>query len=395
MPLAATIGSTRKFATAAARVVPDYEPHRHIVQPYKAGFTLLHGGKIIGENEMGKDTVQATSKGLITTRKTDQLKVRNQDFGVVPYQSVAASTVAVTPGTPFTLALTDASGVKVYDILKNTNTGETYYISAKSGNNLTANVQAGSGASVTALDKFIKTGSAHPDFWTYGTGISMEPEEYFNYIQCLVDEVGMGRLAQEQGLYPDGNGNAEDRMTVLEHHTVQRELVKVDGVKASNTQGGETVQTADGIRSMAEIAVDVGGSMSYETFRKDVELRLAKPGMTRWMGGNLIKSNASLWNHAKVDTKMDDGIYGCDIDELQGIYRHKIHYTEPMDMYPGEAVFFKPELIINSVLGNLDVLFQENVHASNTAGKVDAYITAECLNRSDEDALTRLTGWLG
>lgn len=396
MPLAASIGATRKYGIAASRVKPDYEPHRHIIEPYKAGFTLLYGGQIIGKNAMKKDTVMASSKALIETRKTDQLKTRNQDFGVLPYQFEAADTEAsVTPGTTFTQGFLNTDGIKAGDILKSLTTGETYYVSAKSGLNCTLNVQAGSGQAITAGDRFVKTGSAMHDFWTYGTGITMEPEEYFNYIQTHVNEVGIGRLAMEQGVYPDGNGNAEDRMVVLQHHLVGREMAALDGVKASTTQGGETVQTSDGLRSLAEIVIDAGGSVSYDTFRKDLELRFSKPGGDRWMVGSLVKANTAAWLEAKVVTNQKEEIYGVDIDTVQGIYKHKLHFTEPMENYPGEVVSFKPENIVRNVLGDLDSLFIEDVHASNTAGKVDAYVTAEDLNRTDEEALTRLTGWVG
>jgi hypothetical protein len=393
MALLTTIGATRKFATAANRVKLDYEPHRHIVQPYKAAFCLLLGGAILGQNAMGKDVVKATSKALIQSAMSNSMRVRNQDFGTIPYKVVsAAQKTGIVAGTPFTHAMASASGAKVNDLWKNTVTGVVYYTSAVNGATLTLNIQAGGTDNIEVGDPFVKVGSAHPDFWTFGTGISMEPEEYYNLMQTHCNEVGIGLLASQQDVYPKGSGNEEDRMVILEHHTVGRELAFIDGVRASTTQGGEIVQSADGLRSMAEIVVDCGGSLSYESFRKDIETRVAKPGPTRWMTGTLVKAIVSLWNDAKVQTSQKEGIYGSDVEEIQGLFRHKIHVTEPMEMYPGEALLFKDENLKRRFYGKLDTIWLEKVHASNTAGEVDAYVTSECLQRTDEDSVTRLTG---
>jgi hypothetical protein len=83
------------------------------------------------------------------------------------------------------------------------------------------------------------------------------------------------------------------------------------------------------------------------------------------------------------------------VETIQGLYRHKLHTTEVMENYPGEAVLFRKELIKRYYLGVLDTLFLEQVQASNTAGEVDSYVTSECYIRTDEDALTRLIGWHG
>lgn len=393
MALLTSIGATRKFATAAARVKLDYEEHRHIVLPYKAAFTLLLGGKIIGKNKMGADTVVATSSALISSKKSDSMKVRNQDFGVLPYQfTSAAAKSGIVAGTTFTHAFSAASGAKPHDLFKNTQTGVVYYVSVVSGATLTLNIQAGGTDDIAVGDKFLKVGSAHPDFWTFGTGISMEPEEYYNFMQTHCNEVGEGLLSSQQAVYPRGTGTEEDRMVMLEHHTIGRELAFIDGVRASTTQGGETVQSADGLRSMAEIIVDCGGALMYENFRKDIETRVAKPGQTRWMTGTLVKGIVDLWNDAKVQTTQDEGIYGSDVSEIKGLYRHKIHVTEIMENYPGEALLFKDENLVRRFLGDLDAIWLEKVHASNTAGEVDAYVTSECLQRTDEDSVTRMVG---
>lgn len=395
MALISSIGSTRKYMTAAARVKLDYEPHRHIVSPYKGALVTLLGGQIMGKNAMGKDTVLETSKALIKTLPTDAMKVRNQDFGVLPYQFTSnAAKSGIVAGTPFTHAFVSAQGSKIHDLMKNTQTGVVYYVSAVSGSTLTLNIQAGGTDDIAATDKFIKVGSAHPDFWTFGTGFSVEPEEYFNYIQTHCNEVGEGLLSSQQAIYPKATGSEEDRLVMLEHHAVSRELAFVDGVKAQTTQGGETVQSSDGLRSMAEIIVDCGGAITYETFRKDIETRVSKPGRDRWMTGTLVKSIVDLWNEAKVDTVQDQEVYGSDISEIKGLYRHAIHMSEVMENYPGEALIFKDENLVRRVLGNLDAIWLEKVHASNTAGVVDAYVTAECLQRTDEDSVTRLTGML-
>lgn len=393
MPLLTSIGATRKFATSAARVKLDYEPHRHIVQPYKAAFTLLLGGKIIGKNKMGADTVMASSPALIQSRRSNSLKVRNQDIGTLPYQfTSAAANAAIVAGTPFTHTFGSLSGVKAGDLLKSTVTSVVYYVSAMNGAVATMNVQAGGTDAISIGDKFVKTGNAMQDFWTFGTGISMEPEEYYNLMQTHCNEVGIGLIALQQDIYPNGNGNEEDRMVVLEHHTVGREMAFIDGVKASTTQGGEIVQSCDGLRSLAEIVVDCGGSLSYENFRKDIETRVAKPGRTRWMTGTLVKGILDLWNDAKAVTAQDEGVYGSDVSEIQGLYRHAIHVTEPMENYPGEALLFKDENLVRRFLGDLDTLFLEKVQASNTAGEVNAYVTSECLQRTDEDSVTRMVG---
>ncbi len=147
---------------------------------------------------------------------------------------------------------------------------------------------------------------------------------------------------------------------------------------------------------MAEIVVDVGGSLAYEGFRKDVETRVTKPGPdTTWMTGTLVKANAAMWNLEKAETKMEDDIYGTNIETVQGLYRHKLLTTEPMENYPGESVCFKKENIKRYYLGVLDTLHLEQVQASNTAGEVDSYVTSECYIRTDEDALTRVIGWHG
>jgi hypothetical protein len=395
MALLTSIGATRKFATAAARVKLEYEPHRHIVTPYKAPFTTFLGGKIIGKNAMGKDTVLAESKPLITSRKVNSLKVRNQDFGVLPYQFQSnAAKSGIVAGTTFTHLFSGTNGIKAGDLLKSTVTGVVYYVSVVSGTTLTLNIQAGGADDIALGDKFIKISNAMADFWTFGTGISMEPEEYYNLIQTQCNEVGIGLIALQQDIYPKGTGNEEDRMVILEHHTVGRELVFLDGVKASTTQGGETVQSADGLRSLAEIVIDCGGALNYENFRKDIETRVAKPGETRWLTGTLVKSIVSLWNDARITTSQDESVYGSDVETIQGLYRHKIHVSEIMDNYPGEALLFKPENIERVYLGDLDTLFLEKVHASNIAGEVDAYVTAEALIRTDEDAVTRMVGAL-
>lgn len=396
MALVSTIGTVRKFLTAALRVKLEYEPHRHIVSPYRAPFTLFSGGKLIGENEMGKDTVLKEVKPLISSRQVNELKIRNQDFGVLPYQFTAGAGSAVIPGTPFTLVFNNTDGVKVNDILKSIITGETYFVSVKAGTTLTLNVQAGAGAAITAGDRFIKTANANPDFWTFGTGVSIEPEEYYNLIQVMSHEVGIGLIAMQQEIHPKGDGREEDRMTTLEHQTVSREVVAIDGVRAATTQGSDTVYTSDGLRSMAEVVVDVGGSLGYEGFRKDVETRVAKPGPeTRWMTNTGVKANLAMWNMEKVRTTQDENAFGTNIDRVQGLYEHAVHETEPMENYPGEAVLFKKENISRCYLGALDSLFLKGVHASNTAGEVDAYVVGEAYQRTDEDALTRLVNWNG
>ncbi len=110
------------------------------------------------------------------------------------------------------------------------------------------------------------------------------------------------------------------------------------------------------------------------------------------MTGTLVKSVVDLWNDAKVVTSQDEGVYGSDVSEIQGLYRHSIHVTEPMENYPGEALLFKDENLVRRFLGDLDTIFLEKVHASNTAGEVNAYVTSECLQRTDEDSVTRLVG---
>src|SRR4051812_21629227 len=120
MALLTSIGATRKFATAASRVKLDYESHRHIVMPYKAAFTLLLGGKIMGKNAMKQDTVLVSSQALIKSTKTNSLKIRNQDFGTFPYQFLSnAAKSGIVAGTPFTHAFLSAAGVKAGDLLKN------------------------------------------------------------------------------------------------------------------------------------------------------------------------------------------------------------------------------------------------------------------------------------
>lgn len=396
MALASTISTVRKYLTAASRVKLEYEPHRHMIEPYKAPMTLFNGGEIIGENAMGKDVVLKKVKPLIKSRQVDELKVRNQDFGVFPHQFTCAAGSAVTAGTPFTLAFNSVGGITVGDILKSLETGETYYVSVIAGVTLTLNVQAGPGTAITANDRFIKTGNARPDFWTFGTGSSIEPEEYYNLCQTMSWEVGIGLIAMQQQVHPKGTGYEEDRMAALQHATVGRELVAVDGVRASTTQGGETVYTADGLRSLAEIVVDVGGSLSYEAFRKDVETRVAKPGpVTRWMTNTGVRANVAMWNLEKMQTEPEADTFGTNVETIQGIYKHRLHETEPMESYPGEAVLFKAEYLERCYLGALDMLFLEDVHASNTAGEVDSYVVSEAYLRTDEDALTRITGLLG
>lgn len=397
MALVSTIGDVRKFLTAASRVKPHYEPHRNIVTPYRAPFTYFTGGKLIGQNAMGKDTVLKDVKGAIVSEKTTALKNRNQDFGVFPYQFTSnAAKAGIVAGTPFTHVFANTDAVNPGDLFKNTVTGVVYYVTAKAGTTLTLNIQAGGTDDIGAGDKFLKTGNGRPDFWTFGTGNSIEPEEYYNYCQTMSHEVGIGLIAMQQEVFPKDSGKEEDRIVTLEHHTVQREMVAIDGVKAATTQGTDTVYSADGIRSMAEIVVDVGGALGYEGFRKDVEIRVAKPGPdTTWMSGTLLKANAAMWNLQKVETKMDDDTFGTNVETIQGLYRHQIYTSEPMDNYPGEAVLFKKENLKRYYLGVLDTLYLEQVQASNTAGEVDSYVTSECYIRTDEDALTRVVGWHG
>jgi hypothetical protein len=397
MALVSTIGDVRKFLTAASRVKPHYEPHRNIVSPYKAPFTTFVGGKLIGQNAMGKDTVLKEVKGMITSERTDSLKNRNQDFGVFPYQfTSAAAKAGIVDGTPFTHLFQATDAVNAGDVFKNTATGVMYFVSVKAGTTLTMNIQAGGTDDIAVGDKFIKIANARADFWTFGQGNSVEPEEYYNLCQTMSHEVGIGLIAMQQEVFPKGSGKDEDRILTLEHHTIGREMVAIEGVRASKTQGSDTVYTSDGIRSMAEIVVDVGGSLAYEGFRKDVETRVTKPGPdTTWMSGTLVKANAAMWNLEKVQTKMDDDVYGSNVETIQGLYRHKLHTTEPMENYPGESVCFKKENIKRYYLGVLDTLHLENVQASNTAGEVDSYVTSECYIRTDEDALTRVIGWHG
>lgn len=397
MPLQNTIGDVRKYLTAASRVKPHYEPHRNIVTPYRAPFTTFVGGKAIGKNQMGKDTVLMEVKPGISSEGVHQLKVRNQDFGVLPYQFTStAQKTGIVAGTTFTHTFGNTDGITAGDVLKSTKTGVTYFVSAKSGLTLTLNIQGGGADNIEADDRFVKTANARADFWTFGTGISIEPEEYYNLMQTMSHEVGIGLIAMQQEVFPKGSGKEEDRIVTLESHTVGREMVAMDGVRASTTQGGETVYTADGFRSMAEIVVDVGGSLSYEAFRKDVEIRVSKPGPeTTWLSGTLLKANASLWNLDRAQTKMEDDVYGTNTETIQGLYKHKIHTSEPMDNYAGEAVLFKKENIKRYYLGVLNTLFIEKVHASNTAGEVDSYVTSECYLRTDEDALTRIVQWHG
>jgi hypothetical protein len=397
MALVSTIGDVRKFLTAASRVKPHYEPHRNIVTPYRAPFTTFVGGKLIGQNKMGADTTLKEVKGLIPSERTNQLKNRNQDFGVFPYQFTSnAAKAGIVAGTPFTHVFANTDSIQPGDLLKNTVTGVVYYVSVKSGTTLTLNIQAGGTDDIGATDRFIRLANARADFWTFGTGNSVEPEEYYNLCQTMSHEVGIGLIAMQQEVFPKGSGKEEDRILTLEAHTVGREFVAIDGVRAIGTQGTDTVYSADGIRSMAEIVVDVGGSLSYEGFRKDVETRVTKPGPdTTWMSGTLVKSNAAMWNLEKTQTKMEDDIYGTNVETIQGLYRHKFHTTEPMENYPGESVCFKKENLKRYYLGVLDTLFLEQVQASNAAGEVDSYVTSECYLRTDEDALTRVIGWNG
>jgi hypothetical protein len=395
MPLSTSIGATRKFATAAARVKPEYESYRHIVSPYKCAVMTMLGGEITTQNEMGKDTTTKKSAALIRSRKINQLKARNQDFGVIPYQlTSAAAKSGIAAGTPFTHAFASAAGRKVGDLLKNLSTGVVYWVSVVSGNTLTLNIQAGGTDDIGATDRFLYVGNARPDFWTFGTGVSMEPEEYYNLLQTHCSEVGIGMLAERQETFPKGNGNAEDRLVVLESHAMGRNLAAIDGVMGSTSQGGETVQSCDGFRTLAETRVDAGGSMSYESFRRDFETRVSKPGKNRMLCGSLVKANIDLWNHSKADTSMSDKMYGVDIDVLQGLFQHRLHIDEVMENYAGSIVNFQAEKLERVFLDDLDGLFMKEVQASDTAGKVDAYITTEAFLRTDEEGLQILENFM-
>jgi hypothetical protein len=387
--------------------VPEHEPYANLITQKRFGFLALLGNTDVSPEAKFDKTNFNEVPGLIGSSPSNSVQPKIDQYLTLPteFTNGASAVTGWVAGTAKNVTLVSTAGIKAYDVLTDRATGsEISVVSVTSSTVVSAKPLAGgvsgNGTDDIAAGATLDLGSAWVDGATFGDGLRSTPETDYNYMQIQVDEYGEGLFIADNKYYPGQNSRLDvlrDQTRVL--HNQKRELRMLFGSRSANTTVNSTgtIFTAAGLTGFSNRAIDAGGSVTLDEWNSEI-----MPDVTQYGGGDyhaMVGSKATaVWSklaYGQIRTDPSDMKYGNRVRRVLSDYEEiTLHGTDPMDKRPGEMLMFQPKLIQRKHFPKFNSVHLPEIQARNTAKKVNAYATVECIIPRNKDVIVTVEGVL-
>jgi hypothetical protein len=230
--------------------------------------------QLVSQGKMQDGEMVKSNKGLITKRKTYEMRVEGYYHDPLPVTRTVATGNSATP------VLASADGIRLKQIWKDTTTDAVGVVDAISGTTITFESIGGTsfapatGATLEFLGNTFEEGSSDPYI------IAKTDDNYYNDLFRFRFPVGISLESMKSKRVAGGDyyarqkrNNAIWAMQGLEAALMWSERA-ASGRTTTLTNIAKAVYTCRGMWNWAQTSFNAGGSMSPSKFRKDLMLAL-------------------------------------------------------------------------------------------------------------------------